>query len=372
MRILISRFSWQPQSIGGGELSAYQHAKIIKRDGHDVTFLTNVESSLFPDAKRLPIPGQRHLQMLLATFILPWYLIKRYDVINPHSRVDQIIFTLLKPLHKTPVVWKDAGDLIHQIKQSRSGIFEKYNQNLYINALKKADSIYMLNKEDRAIILDRLSKLGNSIDNNKLLVIPTSISFDDYNVKAKPILKSNKLVVGSLGRIDIFHKGLDLLVDILNKFPNDSYEWWIVGSGPDEKKLKTMTEGMPVKFFGYQKDPSRYLVGMDVFVQPSRFEGFGRTVKEAMYFGLPVVGTNTGGIPDQIENGVSGLLFEKENKEDLRKKLNSLIQDKNYRQKIGKQARIKAINDGDIELVIKDMVLPLFDKIIREKNENTA
>lgn len=96
-----------------------------------------------------------------------------------------------------------------------------------------------------------------------------------------------------------------------------------------------------VIFEGYISDEEiidRYS-NCDIFIAPSRFESFGLIFLEAMIFSKPVIGTNIGGIPEVVENGVSGILIENENSEDLKNALIKLIENKDIRENMGKNGR---------------------------------
>lgn len=96
-----------------------------------------------------------------------------------------------------------------------------------------------------------------------------------------------------------------------------------------------------VIFEGYISDEEiidRYS-NCDIFIAPSRFESFGLIFLEAMIFSKPVIGTNIGGIPEVVENGVSGILIENENSENLKNALIKLIENKDIRESMGKNGR---------------------------------
>ena len=96
-----------------------------------------------------------------------------------------------------------------------------------------------------------------------------------------------------------------------------------------------------VIFEGYISDEElidRYS-NCDIFIAPSRFESFGLIFLEAMIFSKPVIGTNIGGMPEVVENGVSGILIENENSEDCKKALIKLIENKDIRESMGKNGR---------------------------------
>lgn len=86
----------------------------------------------------------------------------------------------------------------------------------------------------------------------------------------------------------------------------------LVGDGPHHKPLQQHFGGMPVVMAGFLRgdELAEAYASADVFVMPSRTETLGLVVLEAMSSGLPVVGARAGGIPEMIEDGVSGCLYD--------------------------------------------------------------
>jgi L-malate glycosyltransferase len=81
-------------------------------------------------------------------------------------------------------------------------------------------------------------------------------------------------------------------------------------------------------FLGYQKSPWSILDEADVFATTAHNEAFGRSNLEAMALGKPLIGSDAGGLPDLIEDGVNGRLFESKNAEDFADKVSFYEQDR--------------------------------------------
>ena len=94
-----------------------------------------------------------------------------------------------------------------------------------------------------------------------------------------------------------------------------------------------------VKFLGYQKDVTPFLNESDIFCMCTRWEAFGRTTVEAMLSGNLVIGANTAGTKDLINDGVTGILYEQGNAEDLCEKMVSVINNKSKSKEIAKSGR---------------------------------
>jgi glycosyltransferase involved in cell wall biosynthesis len=120
-------------------------------------------------------------------------------------------------------------------------------------------------------------------------------------------------VVGTMGRLSK-QKAFDVLIRAMpNLLASDTnIRLLIVGDGPLrrrlEKQVETLRLSKAIKFLGLQSDPVPIFQAMDIFVLPSKHEGFGLVLAEAMAMGVPVVGTRVVGTVDAIEDGISGLL----------------------------------------------------------------
>lgn len=114
-----------------------------------------------------------------------------------------------------------------------------------------------------------------------------------------------------VGRLSA-EKDLERLKPVLEALPGTRLA--LVGDGPHRKRLAEYFAGMPVYLAGFMRgeELASAYASSDVFVMPSRTETLGLVVLEAMSSGLPVVGARAGGIPEMIEDGKTGALFDTE------------------------------------------------------------
>jgi glycosyltransferase involved in cell wall biosynthesis len=126
-----------------------------------------------------------------------------------------------------------------------------------------------------------------------------------------------------------------------------------LGEGEDERELQALTEkyGIAdcVRLVGYQQNVPEWLAAADINVLPSFYEGLPLTVLEAMASALPTVATNVGGIPEAIENGVSGLLVPAGDVRALVEALSLLLRDPARRAQIGHAARERLLRSFVLE-----------------------
>ena len=136
----------------------------------------------------------------------------------------------------------------------------------------------------------------------KFVVIPNMVSKEEIVALSKEKITENinfgtsKKIV-SVGRL-VKQKGFDLAIAICKKLIDNGYDvkWYVIGEGEERKILETLIKENQLEnyFFlvGADKNPYKWMRIADVYVQPSRFEGFGITVAEAIALKKPIVASN--------------------------------------------------------------------------------
>src|SRR5204862_1696003 len=151
--------------------------------------------------------------------------------------------------------------------------------------------------------------------------------------------------LGTLGRLDS-QKGFDVLLRALVDVPEARLV--VVGDGPERAALERLAAELSlaerVRFEGWREDARRYLTTFDVFVLPSRFEGFPLAVVEAMLARLPVVASAVGSVPEAVREGKTGLLVPPEEPAALAVALQRLLAAPSLRLRLGDQGRALALD----------------------------
>ena len=129
----------------------------------------------------------------------------------------------------------------------------------------------------------------------------------------------------SVGRLEA-NKGFDVAVRALAQVAEtlpEQWAWVLVGDGPERSAIRqaVATAGLETRcvLTGRvdEQDLHSWYAAADWFVHPTRYEGSSLVTLEAMAHGLPVVASNTGGLPDKVEDGVSGFLVTPGDARDL-------------------------------------------------------
>src|SRR5690606_12401080 len=131
-------------------------------------------------------------------------------------------------------------------------------------------------------------------------------------------------------------KGLDVLFQALSELKKRGkpFVLHLIGDGPMREELEKMAIELAIYdetiFYGYMLHPEELMPFFDIFVLPSRAEAFGNVFAEAALCWLALVGTNVGGIAEQIEDGVNGLLVPVDDVEALADALEKMVSDSEY------------------------------------------
>lgn len=182
---------------------------------------------------------------------------------------------------------------------------------------------------ERGISENKVKLVYNAIDINK---------FSKTNLNKKDI--KNQIVIGNVSRLMPSKKGQDILIRAIAKLKRkySNIVCLLAGGSATEEpdaldELKELCVSLDVtdniKFLGNINDVSKFLDKIDIFVLPSRYEGFGISLIEAMAKGVPCIASDIDGPKELIKDNRYGLLFKSEDYSDLSKKLEYRINNMN-------------------------------------------
>jgi N-acetyl-alpha-D-glucosaminyl L-malate synthase BshA len=138
----------------------------------------------------------------------------------------------------------------------------------------------------------------------------------------------------------------------------------MVGEGPEKLVAERMCEDLGISdkviFFGNSNDIDQILKYSDLFLLPSETESFGLAALEAMAFGVPVISSNSGGIPEVNAHGISGYLSNVGDVEDMSKNAIAILQDETVHNQF-KEAAFEVARKYDI-----NHVLPLYEDMYNQ------
>ncbi len=123
---------------------------------------------------------------------------------------------------------------------------------------------------------------------------------------------SGRMIIAQVGRLAI-EKEVRVTLEVARRLAasNLPLQFWILGDGPMRTELETAAADLDnVEFFGHRNDVGDFLAAADVLLHPARHEALGSVIAEAMQFGVAVVASRVGGIPEVVLNNQTGVLID--------------------------------------------------------------
>ena len=187
----------------------------------------------------------------------------------------------------------------------------------------------------------------------------------EKSFRASTLGNHGKVNIGTIG-FNSSIKGLDILMNAMVILINDlncsNFIVSQVGIDPSDPQNSSILREAEDKgiinhilWIGITNDVQELLPVMDIYCQPSRSEALSLSIMEAGMAGLPVVGSNIGGIPEVINHGYNGFVFENGNANQLANCLYNLINDPELRNKMGRNSKDYMMKKFNIHLRVKDL-----------------
>ena len=280
-------------------------------------------------------------------FLTTWNIIKRkkYDLIWAKQSYPQApLATLISKITKLPLYITSQNPNLLKEELVMRGTLLKPFQSLFASMLEPLIKWSYRNSSVVAAVSKYSASLAQDFGAKKIIIIPNGINVERFkNLKKKEKSKKEFVIVTTSSLIP--RNGIDTLIDAVALLPrSESWKVVIAGDGPERERLRLLIEKHhlqnKVKLVGRienRKIPE-LLSSADLFVRPSRHEGFGVSMLEAMAAGVPVIATPVGGIPDFIKQETTGLLVDPEKPEQLAESIGRLMQDNNLYKSLQKYA----------------------------------
>lgn len=285
---------------------------------------------------------------------------KKYDLIHAHHPIAAMVMKRVFPDTKLILTLHSSyeRELILNKKIEAGGPEHQFLTSIYRELEVTADRILTVSHAFKTYLHHYVEDAG------RIKVIHNG--FDEK--RFRPIAHENEVTqLISVCRL-VPAKGLDVLLKACARIKEKGHPFvlHLIGDGPIRKELEAMAQSLglydDIIFYGYMLHPEEFMPFFDVFVLPSRAEAFGSVFAEAALCQLALVGTNVGGISEQIEHGVNGLLVPVEDDEALAEALETVIIDPDYRYQLARAASDKAKKDYSLERVIAQL-----KKVYREE-----
>ena len=307
---------------GGERQTAILIEELAKLGNIQTLFVRFKNSGLKDFIETLNIPNLIIIK-IGKPYIFSVFKFKNFDIVHSHeTKANQLSFFIKKILKIPYIITRRV-----QFTPSRN-IFNLaiYKNAKYLVALSSA-------------IKNDLKKLDSTL---KIRIIPSAFS-EIKDLKNEKLDFGNVKIIGHIGAVVDSHKGQCTILETAKFLKNYNFHFIFIGNGKDLERCKKISENMGnVTFLGFKENPQRFISNFDIFIFPSIHEGLGSTLLDVMRFGIPIIASNVGGIPDIVSD--NGILINPKNSKELTENILKLDSDK-QQQLIFRQKSLDKIND---------------------------
>lgn len=345
---------------GGAPLHVLQLMEHMKKQGHMVGLVAAPEPRLMQEAKSLavqvfpnphfvrPVKPYKDIRALKPVF----QAIKAFqpDLVHAHSTKAGYAARLSSAILRKPVIFTAHGWAFTEGRSPWSRRLLSLAERL---AAKVTTKIICVSEHDLRLALqfnvarpDQLVVIHNSIDPQPFLQADGAKIRQQLELEETPVL----IFVNRLAP----QKDPLTLVKAIRDLP--SVKLMMVGDGSLRSEVERFIHdnglASRVILTGKRWDIPNLLAASDVFVFSSRWEGLPYAIIEAMVAGLPVVATRVGGVPELVEDGITGFLVPPKDPKALAEAIQKLLDDPDLRCRMGQAGRKKALKEFTLERML--------------------
>jgi len=351
----------------GGQRQAFFLVKELWKRGYAVHFVVQPDCPLHQKASEAGLPvfplRMKSEFDLGAIFRLGWEMKKRQCRLAHFHDAHGVAVggTAARRAH-VPLRFISRR-VIFPLKRN-SFSFRKYTKNV--------DAIIAISDSVKKVLLD------SGVPFSLIHVIPSGIDFSPFEeLTSRDFLRRefsfapDDYLVGIVAALEDSKGHTDLIrASRILREQAPKIKVIVVGKGPLEIKLDKQARQMGVDdivfFLGFRKDIPRLLASLDLFVLSSHHEGLGTSLLDAMASRLPIVATQTGGIPDVVIHGETGLLVPPHNPEALAQSILMLYCDRNLAVRLG-QRGYEVVHQKFSAQAMAGKIIDLYERVASKK-----
>ncbi len=276
------------------------------------------------------------------------------DIIHAHWLFSGLIAVLAGKITNKPVVLTLHGS---GLKNMPDSIISKVLIKWILSMCSKTITV-------NSKMCERL--ISSGVNAEKITFIPNGVDCNRFKEPQKTDNTNRIISVGSLVEVKGHMYLLQAFKHVSKEYPTARLV--LVGDGPLRHELEDIASklgiSVSVEFVGevgHNRVPS-LLESSDLFVLPSLSEGMPLALLEAMCASMAVIASNIDGIPDVVEDGVTGLIVEPEDASSLSESIKRLLGDNKLRCKMGLAARARVMSKFTLDRVSED-TLQVYQKV---------
>ncbi len=345
------------KSWGGGEKWHFDIATKLHEKAYKVIVITNKESELYfklsdRNIKTYPI------EISNISFLNPFKVRKVAQILHK-EKITTIIINLpadlkvaapaAKKAKVAKIIYRRGSAIPIKNKLLNRILFRKYVDEVIANSFATKNTILANNPE--LFDKNKIKVIYNGIETG-LKTENLSNTFNHQN--------ANELVIGSAGRF-VKQKNHKFLIELAKRLKelNLNFQLILAGEGKLKPEIidyaKQLNVEDKVTFTGFIKNITSFMNGIDIYILPSLWEGFGYVIVEAMYCKKPVIAFNLSSNPEIIEDKKTGFLIAENNLEETIDKIKLLFDNKKLREELGGNGEKRVLEYFTIEKTLENI-----------------
>ncbi|NJM70119.1 MAG: colanic acid biosynthesis glycosyltransferase WcaL [Scytonema sp. RU_4_4] len=315
--------------------------------------------------------GKRATSMRLLYSVIPLLNSQSYDIIHCQFGMYGIEGMILRDIGAI------KGKLITSFRGFDISWYVKACGKDVYNELFVKGNFFLANCE---FFKQRAIQLG--CDEKKIVVHGSGIDCSRFTYKPRYPRPDGKIMIATTGRL-IEKKGIEYGIRAVAKVAklHQNFEYNIIGDGYLKENLQEVIDELnvadKVKLLGWknQKEIIEILDNTHLFIAPSITAEDGNqdapvnTLKEAMAMGLPVIGTRHGGIPELVEDGISGFLVPERDSDAIAQKVHYFIEHPEMWEQMGRAGRVYVEEHYDMNR-LNDELVKIYQQVVMSSSHS--
>jgi glycosyltransferase involved in cell wall biosynthesis len=326
---------------GGAERYVVDLARELRQRGSEVAVACSVAGPLGADLARAGIPvhglsdhlAKRRFDLRYALALRDLVRAGGFELVHAHLYASIAAAAFATAGTSSPLVVTEHTEAPWRGRRARLASRLAYRRAARVTAVSEAI---------RDVIVDDFGE-----PSRKVAFVRNAVAAHDGSAPdALPpsCQDEDAMLIGRVGRLQP-EKGMEVFLDAAARLAPDwpRAQFLVIGDGPLRDPLERQAERLGVAdrvhFLGFRRDGRAIIANLDVLAISSHSDGSPLAIVEAMLAGVPVVASETGGIPDQVRDGVDGLLVEPGDADALAGALECLFRDEDRISSMGAAAR---------------------------------
>ena len=286
-----------------------------------------------------------------------------FNIVHSHNLTISYDYLFLKELFSIPIITTFHG---------KEPVSSKNIDNEKVKILFEIGDVFLVNTQ---YAKNQLIDMG--CPQKKIETIPQGTNLDDFSFTQREISPQSKIILLTVGRLSIekgHHIAIRAISELTRSFP--TLEYHIIGEGSERNNLESLIskKQLETKIILHgmvtSDELTNHYAKAHIFILPSidlcdgyHVETQGVVLQEAQASGIPVIASQTGGIPDVIRNYGTGLLYKESDHHELAEKIKTLINDPELYQKISHSGRLDVEERFNITQVCKQIKF-IYEKLL--------